>query len=345
MQVRLNLIIMSLSIAIIVSKSIRTYNHLKFFINALVWGITVSSIVGIGQRILGEPFITLWEKTGSSERGSHILSVLSGRIAGLADYAIPLASQLSLIIPIVIAQLMFCNKKMLRIRNTIFLILLVIATLYTEVRSALIGVCFAGAYIYLNKSNINKKNLIRDIFRFSSVLLISAILYIGIGNYFNEDRFTNFTDESALSRLPMQITAINYALYHPFGTGIYNISYEYIPKGFLNNPEIISGVISNTSHNQFSNMLIYYGFIGLFLLVLLYVTIIKELNESLKKVQQNTQYKWILIGLKGSFYSSIINSLFHNGGPFIGDIVIWFVIGLSIAACKLVYFNSLNKVS
>jgi O-antigen ligase len=95
---------------------------------------------------------------------------------------------------------------------------------------------------------------------------------------------------------------------------------------------------NNTSHNQFLNVLIYYGFPALMILVLFYFIIFKRLlgDWALLKNKKNDEYNWLVLGIGGALISYIINSLFHNEGIFVGDIFSWYLIGLFLAVNKVI---------
>lgn len=163
-----------------------------------------------------------------------------------------------------------------------------------------------------------------------AILLIS--LYFFISGNIQFDRLVNLTGASAGSRLPMLITAFKYVALNPLGTGSYNPSLINI-SSYVSDSTILEYILNNSTHNHFTNVMVYYGFPGVFLVTIFYLSLFKRFkmvkNEA--KTQREVNKLMILNMLMGSFVAHTFNSLFHNAGPFVGDYYPWYIIGIFLA--------------
>jgi O-antigen ligase len=153
-----------------------------------------------------------------------------------------------------------------------------------------------------------------------------------------QDRFAEALegeDTGLDARLPMAVGAFEMTLDNPLGIGEgrYNpVVAEYYR--FLFQMAGAEDAVKQSSHNQFLNIMVYYGVAGLLLLLLFYAKIF----QGLKQVRRETKdplLRATAIGLTGGFAAYIVNSLFHNDGPFLGDIFNWFFIGLALALLNI----------
>ena len=96
-------------------------------------------------------------------------------------------------------------------------------------------------------------------------------------------------------------------------------------------------MLDKNAHNQFLNVLAFYGVPGLFLVVTFYVLLFRMLARTR---ESNHFLKSLSVGLVGGFTSYIVNSMFHNGSPFTGDTFQWLLIGLSPAVYRLARMQS-----
>jgi len=88
-------------------------------------------------------------------------------------------------------------------------------------------------------------------------------------------------------------------------------------------------------------MLAFYGFPGLVLLLIFYVLLFRLLRP----IKNYAPFlKGAQVGLLGGFIAYLVNSLFHNNGPFIGDIINWYFIGVALAINKLTFQSPTRKV-
>ena len=300
--------------------------HLRFVTYVLIAAITVSAVVGIGQYFIGGPFIRLWELTGGYL--PKLWEVHLGYIAGLAAYSIPFAYQLCTSVPLVFG---LCIFRSVWCRGTLFAIflLLFLSLFLTQARSAVIGALIGIAMILWIR---------RRGWKLGSVLLfliIGALAYLLYGMYVTP-RMITFTEFSAQARPPLFLVALWTGFTHPFGTG--RVAYTEVASGFYGSVQELpsaEAVFEYTAHNQFLNMLGYYGIPGLVLVIIFYVFLFRLFGIG-EAVSLNAGFlNGMRAGLLAGFASYLINSCFHNAGPFIGDPVNWYFIGLALAANKL----------
>ncbi|RLG19868.1 hypothetical protein DRN74_06310 [Candidatus Micrarchaeota archaeon] len=82
-------------------------------------------------------------------------------------------------------------------------------------------------------------------------------------------------------------------------------------------------------------MLGYYWLPGLILLIMFYACLFPLLRVSKSPGGSHPFLNGARIGLLGAFTGYLVNSLFHNAGPFIGDPFNWYFVGLALAVKKV----------
>ena len=300
--------------------------HVRFLTYTLVFAMVVSAIVGIGQFLIGGPFVRLWELRGGYL--PKLRQVQIGYIAGLAAYSIPLGYQLCTCVPLVSSLVISRSTRYRKTLGVIFLLLL-LALFLTQSRSAIIG-GIVGMAVVAWLSSI-RRNLKAPFL----VLSLGAVAYLAYGMYVNP-RMATFTEYSAQARLPLFIAAFWTGITHPLGTG--RGMYREVAGSFyemVENLPSASAVLRHTTHNQFLNMLGYYGLPGLVLLIMFYVFLFRLLRVSKSYGVSHPFLNGARIGFLGAFTGYLVNSSFHNAGPFIGDPFNWYFVGLALAVKKV----------
>jgi hypothetical protein len=317
-------LIVPIFIAICLLFFIKNKLQLKIFIYVMIFGMFVSAFVGVMQFFQIDFFWKIREHLSPFEEGGIYNDLLARvRIPGLALFSIPFSYQLCSIAPLIFgiiinSKLSFFGRNYLRIA---FLVI-ILALLFTLARSAIAGsVIGIVMIIYLSKIR----------FKFLKIALISIIfIFILFSITVFERRFS--VDESTLQRIPMALAGLKIGLNHPLGVGRGHI--EKYAEEFSELKQFVGGEMITSTHNQFLSTFSYYGIVGLILLLLFYRYIFKNLFY-LRKNLDDDFLKGLCIGLIGSFVSYIINSLFHNAGPFVGDVFNWYIIGLVFVLIKL----------
>ena len=156
----------------------------------------------------------------------------------------------------------------------------------------------------------------------------------------DRSRIFSVGDESARTRLPMAIMAVRYALDHPLGTGEYSPDSSHIAPGA--DPEIARLILSRTPHNQFLEVLVYYGFPGLALLILFYVFALRSLIHSTRLAMRHrdTDVLLLIAAVVGGVAAYLINSVFQPNGPFAEDWHHFFLIGLLFGIQRICHEKS-----
>ena len=149
-------------------------------------------------------------------------------------------------------------------------------------------------------------------------------------------RVLETSDSSARARIPMTLTALRYSLDHPLGTGTYTPTREHIGEGL--DPAMVEHLLVNTPHNQFLNVLVYYGYPGLVMLVVFYLLILRSLVYSGRFILCSGDASLYFLGtaVVGALAAYGVNSLLHNSGPFVGDWAHFFIVGLVFSIERIV---------
>ena len=149
-------------------------------------------------------------------------------------------------------------------------------------------------------------------------------------------RIWRTSDSSARARIPMTLTALRYSLDHPLGTGRYSPTREHIGEGL--DEAMVEHLLETTPHNQFLNVLVYYGYPGLALLVAFYLLILRSLVYSGRYILRSGDASLYFLGtaVVGALAAYGVNSLLHNAGPFVGDWAHFFIVGLVFSIERIV---------
>lgn len=317
---------------------IKNEKQLKFFSYSLIVFMSISAFIGIMQFLGIDFFWKLRELLGinpNSVVGQQILQ--RSRIPGLAYFSIPFGYQLTSIVPLIFGILSVKKRGFLKnisIRFTLGLCFL--ALLATLSKSAIVG-GIIGLLVVRFLTSEPKRRKRRIISLAVSLSLLILILNV-LTNSLIWNNFSKPTS-STLSRVPLFLAAFKIFLNNPFGIGVGQFS-KYGAKFF---PELsrFPGsyyILTTSAHNQFLNILVYFGIFGLLFLILFYYYIFKGLFRLYRQID-NSFVKGIIIGLIGSFTAYITNSMFHNAGPFMIDPFNWYFIGMT-----MFLFNNYNKI-
>jgi O-antigen ligase len=290
----------------------------------LILLISVSALIGILQ-FLG----ISWAWKMRVIQGGYTLSSIS-EPAGLALYSLHFAYQLSYVFPFALSLTM--KDKFLQKSNVIFiaaLILFFVALILTTVRSAILGMLI-GSMFTLVKLKKFKKGLMATVAL--GIIAVSMFLFMDISSVL--EIITTYDDKSAVGRIPLFLTGLYIAKDNLlFGVG-YDRFHDYTDHyyGNIYNMQGAAGVSYHPPHNQFINILVYFGIPGFLLLSAFYLVIVKKL--SFMQNFTDPYFSCISAGLLGSYISYIINSSFHNLGPFLSDPYAWFFIGATFVLFK-----------
>jgi hypothetical protein len=324
---------LGISVAYSTYAFVTSLKRITAFIFVLIAAGAVSALVAIGQFYMGDPFINLWSVlVKPPEERLFLARILA---PGLAPTSILLGYQLAMLLPLTVGLLFrpaFANwvaKSLLLLASGTMILALVFCGSRSAIGGSLFGMTFVVLFLHRRSRSWSYRAVIG--------LAFGLLLYLLVGLFYWPERFLLIGKDLSVSLRPsLALTALQYALLHPFGTGIYRpTEEEYII--LHSDPRVVEFVATLTPHNQFLNVLVYYGFPGLFMLITFYWLLFKTLKKSWRATVRNRgAYRWMVSGLAGAFLAYLINSMFHNAGPFVGDWFHWFFIGLVFSAQRLV---------
>ncbi len=322
---RLLQIALGMAVASSVVVMVNSRARALYFLCALLVGFVVSAGVGIGQHFAGEPFVRLWEAVGGGPQSAPG----PGQSApGLAPTTIFAGYQLAVAFPLALSVLLsrhVSGRKGTGAVLILGLVAIALGLVVTGSRSAVGAGVIGGVFVLLLLRFNKRRRLVGPLV---AALGIGVALYFAVGMVYDPGRFVQLEGRSAQVRGPMQATALNYALRHPLGTGVYRPDESYIPAGV--EPHLQRMIVGTATHNQFLNVLTYYGFPGLVLLILFYGLVVRQLWRLWHGVARGAseRTRWLVAGCAGAVLAYLLNSLLHNAGPFVGDWFHWYVIGL-----------------
>ena len=220
-----------------------------------------------------------------------------------------------------------------RIAAVVVLTALATALVLNASRSALLGV-FVGGLVALAPLALSRPG-VRRVVSVVALMVVAVSTYAAVeliqeGAALNP-RLVSVEDRSARARVPMALTALRYSLEYPLGTVEYQPEPRHLPAGL--SLEVREEVLRHTPHNQFLVVLVYYGWPGFLLLVAFYGAVARSLLVSARlALARPTSHAAVLVAsLAGCVASYGVNSLFHNGGPFVSD---WYhFIAIALVFC------------
>jgi len=318
---------------------IKNEKQLKTFIYSLIGFMSISAFVGTMQ-FLG--FNSFWEiRESLGNLNPDILT--RARASGLSLYSIPFSYELAATVPLIFSTLSLKVKKINKFYSILTFLICFFALLATKSRSAIIA-----GFLGLLAVTLPRPKLKFEKRRLIFLVLVSSITILILFNLSSSLSLTrfNFKDVSAITRISALYISGKTFLEHPFGTGknfnfyknyqneFERLTYKYLNKFAPKRIKEFSSIMSEkgmiSPHNYFLNILLYYGIFGFLLAVLFYYYIFKGLSRVYKNNKDIPFIRAIASGLIGSFTSYIINSLFHNSGPFLVDPFLWYFIGITL---------------
>ena len=339
---RVGSMILGAGLIFAVYTTVDTVNRIRTVMVAFIIAVTVSAIVGIGIAMGYEAFWDLWV-TLNVPSDKTMKDVIGGRTAGHSVTVITFSYTLCVAIPFAFA--LFVSRQWspsIRLsKSRIFLIIVLIilcnALVLNETRSAMLGV-ICGAALILGFKRLREVFLrpLRALVILALISLTVMVLSERHEVFKLKPRVTNLSDMSSSVRLPMARAAIRYGIENPLGTGSYKLNSKYLDKEL--SPRSVEHILSHTPHNQFLVVLVYYGFPGLFLLLIFYFIVAHSLYRTRRVgIRISDSESLVLIAAaSGAVCAYVINSLAHNAGPFVGDWSNFILIGLVFSIRRVV---------
>lgn len=313
---RFLLILFSFTFALSCYSIIKDEEDMKFLLKTYVIIIFISCIVAIGQYLNIEFFTMIWKRLHVEDTITSALG--SERYLGLAANALQFGYYASA--AYIVALFYKVENKKDIVAKWLIVAVMIVAILANNTRSAIITVLIS-TLIYAWKSM--RLKALEKVFVLILILVVFALL-LGVFeiNILEGSRFGEQTTDT-MARIPMVLTAFNHAMRYPFGMGVYTVKENLIVGASAGEYAL---VLKNTAHNLFGNCVASYGFIGLVLMILLYVKAFSDYGKTNKNyISQIALY--CLIGL-------MVNAFFHNSYILNGEISSFLFFGILAASAK-----------
>ncbi|MCG8558925.1 MAG: O-antigen ligase family protein [Hyphomicrobiales bacterium] len=212
-----------------------------------------------------------------------------------------------------LAVLLMCNARLFRAGAfngfAFFALLIGIAT---GVRSLLLAAAAAAVIsnVLLLHSDRRDQRFNFIVFVLGAVAVLSLLSAIS-----PELRIFSASDDSAAGRLVLAKLGMNLALDNPFGFGwgFDSRNYYWLYWSQLLHYQNADAAYAHGLHNYFLNLFLTYGALGALVFVIALLATTRQL---------------LLATLV--FLPYFLNSFFHNGGPFFGEIYFWFAYALFV---------------
>jgi len=216
-------------------------------------------------------------------------------------------------------------------------------TLIINATRSAIGGIFLSLIIYsffhrkiFREKTIPKQNII---FGLGVIFLIFIAYFVIKGNDSSSifsKKWLTLQDTSAVGRLSRFQLAFNVSIDNPFGIGTAN--YEKYLYDYWSKLPSMRGISLEefSAHNNFLRTTLEYGFLGGILLVIFLITLFKKSVVLFKKTN-DVYIKNFMIAVFYYLVAYIFQIFFHNFGPFYGDNLFWFLIGLLACAANIIF--------
>ncbi len=316
----------------------RKLKSLLFF---LLFILSISSFIGIAQVIIGGPFYSIRSFFGKIPFDF----TWHNRAVGISLGPIDLSYQL--LAGSIIAVAMFVSFESSNFFEKVFIgissLLIGIGLLFSYTRTAIAGSLISILVMFILFWKVKRK------FKFERVLMPILAIFFVVGLVLNASnlipyKLTNLGGPSLEGRIPLFETALRIIKGNPLGTGItyYKEKAEekyYYVKDTYEDARI---VLLTTAHNHFLLIAGYYGIIGL-LIFLIFLK--KTFQASVLFYKRSTDYllRGLSIGFLAYECGYIFHFFFHNAGPFKGDIIFWYILGMMLSGLNISLRLGQNK--
>ena len=310
---------------------IDSLQKVKRFLFCLALTLTVVSIVGVFQFFQAD---WAWDLHSALNpvvaEGKATYDVYSRiRIPGLSFFSISFAYSLCAFVPILLALAFSRNYQYGR--SMLFkgiASLAGVVLLLTLSRSAILGLFMGLIWVFAAGRKFKDKLL---------ATFVVIVFLVGVNFLPMVESRLRADTEQQRGTVARIVLGIRVALENPLGTGGTS---EAFFKSVENNLWTISdyeganAAYIESSHNQFLNTWVYYGLPGLVMLFYFYY-LLSQLLKSVRQNPANMLIDRLALGLGASVIAYTVHSLFHNAGPFVGEVYFWYIVGLILALNRI----------
>ncbi len=153
-------------------------------------------------------------------------------------------------------------------------------------------------------------------------------------------RIGEILNRSAEMRIHMAITAFRYALDHPLGTGVYAPTMSHVSAEL--EPRKKASILSMVPHNQFLNVLVFFGYPGFILSILFYGLVLRSVTRTMRVLLHapTTILSGLTVAVAGAIGAYSVISLLFSSGPFVADWSHFLLVGLVFSIQRIVTVNN-----
>lgn len=305
----------------------KQYKKLDTILTIYISIVTISAFVCLMQAFNIDIFWKLRDWTSADLENEIELAINDRyRPVGLALNSVEIAYQICIVFPLALYMMAKTKGQ----RKLIYIGLITILTLgavASQTRSALLGIIIAyGFFSYSTSTSRNSR-----LWRLGMPITVTFILVFLSVIVGLSERLIKL-DDSAQGKIFLVYMGLLYMQSNPLGSGILMTDFFRFKEEaiglFLDYGDAVSSQVERyTPHNQFINTGVMFGWIGFLLLFYFYW----KLWIGLGKLQGIKGNGHLPVALQASLGGYIVNSLFHNAGPFVGDPMAWYVIGIASA--------------
>ncbi len=328
-------LIIGICIALLIFYTIQSEFRLKIFTYSLIGFCTVSSIIAIFQffQLSWAYELQLFLQSTTDKFSTKEFQTNLYRPGGLSLFSILFSYHVAAFTPLALSLSLFALRRFEKVIIGIVSLVGFLSAIACLTRSAVIGILIGGGYVLSRRIGTKKVVLL---FGATTVLLYFYLEGVEVQLDLGMKAIERFLNPVAAphNRVALLVGYAILSLLCPLGTfGRTNeLIIEY--QSFFSFLPNWDHMLLVAPHNQFLNLSVTYGLLSMLLIIFFY----KNIFTNLHKVKRNSANLFLVrlaIGLEGSFLAYIVNSFFHNGGPFFGELVSWHYLGIYFACMFL----------
>ncbi len=317
-------------ICLVTSSILTKERDIRRFLQFVTGCLALSSLVAVLQMFGVEEAWQLRESLGLEAEGS-VSHQIRGRerVTGLTYFAIQLAYQLVTVLPIAMSVwLIGKGAPRARLIPLVAVGALVAGLGATLARSGIAGAMIGVAVVVWLSG---RRGRVRWLLGMMTVMIVL------VGAVDLAERRGLGVEDLTYGRLPLFVAGTLVALDHPLGIGPQGHFNEYAANYYSEVSDLPGAhfVMERAAHNQFLNVLVALGFLGLLGLIWFYVELFRLLGRIRRSPNLSPFLRSVAIGLTGSFVGYQVNAFFHNPGPFTGDPFNWYWVGMVLVLARL----------